>query len=262
MPVAGTSLSFRGCRPFKRTPGRLHALIRAGYVTVAVDERCGIRQDERMTSLTGLSAASCAFADLATRVDAHASVRNESWPTAGAMIDHLGNIQAWATDAVRVGTPADRSKYTRPAERERVEWFQETSAALVETLEKTDPARECWTLWGAEPVVSFRQRRMTNEAGKHLWDLRTAIDSEPPMPAEISLAERANIMDEFVDALVPAARTREIEPLPRHVLLVAQDLWTDMAAHIRSTPSKQDTPKGRLGRRWLPCRLADCDRPS
>ena len=82
------------------------------------------------------------------------------------------------------------------------------------------------------------------------------------MPAEISLAERANIMDEFVDALVPAARTREIEPLPRHVLLVAQDLWTDMAAHIRSTPSKQDTPKGRLGRRWLPCRLADCDRPS
>ena len=157
-----------------------------------------------MTSSTGLSAASRSFADLATRVDADASVRNESWPTAGAMIDHLGNIQAWATAIVRVGTPADRRKYTRPAERERVEWFQETSAALVETLESTDPARECWTLWGAEPVVSFRQRRMTNEAGKHLWDLRTAIDPEPPMPAEISLAEQANIMDEFVDVLVPA----------------------------------------------------------
>ena len=69
------------------------------------------------------------------------------------MIDHLGNIQAWATQVVSAGVPADRTQYSRPPERERVEWFRQASEALVETLESTDPARACWTIWGAEPVV-------------------------------------------------------------------------------------------------------------
>ncbi|HWM17491.1 MAG TPA: maleylpyruvate isomerase N-terminal domain-containing protein, partial [Microbacterium sp.] len=127
-----------------------------------------------MTSLTGLITASRAFASLAAYVDADAPVRSEIWPTAGAMIDHLGNIQSWATRVVSTGAPADRKQFTRPPERERVEWFRQTSDALVEILEMSDPGRECWAIWGAQPVVAFWRRRMTNEAAKHLWDLRTA----------------------------------------------------------------------------------------
>ncbi len=202
-----------------------------------------------MTSLTGLIAASRAFAALAAHLDARAPVRNEIWSTAGAMIDHLGNIQAWATQVVRAGVPADRTQYTRPPERERVEWFRQTSDALVETLKMTDPARACWTIWGAEPVVSFWGRRMTNEAAKHLWDLRTAIEPDPPMPEEISLEERAGIIDEFVELLVPAARAREIEPLPRDMLLIAEDLgrtwlfsheWEVTTSPLSDLPSKVD----------------------
>ncbi len=202
-----------------------------------------------MTPLTGLIAANRAFAALAARVDADAPVRNEVWSTAGAMIDHLGNIQAWATQVVSAGVPADRTQYSRPPERERVEWFRQASEALVETLESTDPARACWTIWDAEPVVSFWRRRMTNEAAKHLWDLRTAIEPDPPMPDEISLEERAGIMDEFVELLVPAARARGIEPLPRGVLLVAEDLdrawlfspaWEVMTAPLSGLPPKPD----------------------
>src|SRR6476469_9883534 len=107
-----------------------------------------------MTSLTGLIAANQAFAALAARVDADAPVRNEIWSTAGAMIDHLGNIQAWATQVVRTGVAVDRKQFTRPPERERVGWFRQTSDALVETLEMTDPRRACWTIWDAEPVVA------------------------------------------------------------------------------------------------------------
>lgn len=177
-----------------------------------------------MTSLTGLIAASRAFVSLAAQVDADAPVRNEIWPTAGAMIDHLGNIQAWATRVVSAGVTADRKQFTRPPERERVEWFRQTSDALVETLEMTDPGRACWTIWGAQPVVAFWRRRMTNEAAKHLWDLRTTIEPDPPMPEETSLEDRAAIMDEFVELLVPAARARGIEPLPRGVLFVAEDV--------------------------------------
>lgn len=183
-----------------------------------------VRHDGRMTSLTDLIAANRAFAALADQVDADAPVRNEVWSTAGAMIDHLGNIQAWATQVVRAGVPADRMQFTRPSDRQRVDWFLQTSDALVEALEVADPGRTCWTLWGAEPVVAFWRRRMTNEAAKHLWDLRTAIEPDPPMPEEISLETRVGVIDEFVELLLPAARTRGIHPLPRDVLLVAEDV--------------------------------------
>lgn len=183
-----------------------------------------VRHDGRMASLTDLMAANRAFADLADRVDANAPVRNEIWSTAGEMIDHLGNIQAWATHLVLAGVPADRTQFRRPPDLRRVEWFRQTSDALVETLEMTDPSRACWTLWDAEPVVAFWRRRMTNEAAKHLWDLRTAVAPEPSMPEEIGLETRAGIMDEFVELLVPAARGRGIDPLPRDVLLVAEDV--------------------------------------
>lgn len=177
-----------------------------------------------MTPPTALLAANHAFAALAADVDGEAPVRNEVWPTAGAMIDHLGNIQAWATEVVRTGAPADRGTYARPPGRERVEWFRQVSDSLAEALERADPDQACWTIWGADPVAAFWRRRMTHEAAKHLWDLRTAIASDPPMPAEIGLEDRAGIIDEFADLLVPAARARGIERLPRDLLLVADDL--------------------------------------
>lgn len=190
----------------------------------AVDGRRMVRHDGRMTPLTDLIAANRAFAALADQVDADAPVRNEVWSTAGAMIDHLGVIQAWATQVVRAGVPADRMQFTRTSDRQRVNWFLQTSDALVEALEVADPGRACWTLWGAEPVDAFWRRRMTNEAGKHLWDLRTAIEPDPPMPEEISLQTRVGVIDEFVELLLPAARGRGIDPLPRDVLLVAEDV--------------------------------------
>lgn len=207
-----------------RSDGIRREFTHAHIAQPSMDARRTVRQDGRMASLTGLMAASRAFASLAAQVDADAPVRNEIWPTAGAMIDHLGNIQGWVTRIVSTGKAADRTEFTRPPERERVEWFRQTSGALVETLEVTDPGRACWALWGAQPVVAFWRRRMTNEATKHLWDLRTAVEQDPPMPEEASLEDRAAIMDEFVELLVPAARKRAIEPLPRDVLLVAEDL--------------------------------------
>lgn len=177
-----------------------------------------------MKPLADLIATNHAFATLAAEVDADAPVRNEVWSDAGAMIDHLGNIQGWVTEIVHTGAPADREQHARPPERERVEWFRHTSDALVEVLEATDPSRACGTIWGAEPIVSFWRQRMTHEAAKHLWDLRTAVEPDPPMPHEISLSVHADIFDEFTRLLVPAARQRGIDPLPRDVLLVAQDL--------------------------------------
>lgn len=177
-----------------------------------------------MTTLSGLIAANGAVAAEAARVDPEAAVRSAIWPTAGRMIDHLGNIQAWATEVVRTGAPADRKEFRRPDGADRVEWIARTGTALVDELSATDPDRECWTLFEAERVTSFWRRRMRNEAAKHLWDLRTAGPATPAMPGELTLAEQADALDEWVDVFVGEARRRGVDPLPRDVVLVADDV--------------------------------------
>ena len=177
-----------------------------------------------MIPISGLIAATAAFASEAAAADPDAPVQSDIWATAGRIIDHLGNVQAWATEIVRSGASVDRELFKRPSDRDRIEWFTEISAALIDNLAAVDPERECWTILGARPVASFWGRRMTNEAAKHLWDLRTAVDEAPLMPAELSLVLQADVIDEFADVFVPPARVRGIAPLPREVLLIADDL--------------------------------------
>lgn len=177
-----------------------------------------------MMSLHGLEALNRAFAEEADAVHPDAAVHSTIWPTAGQMIDHLGNVQAWVTQIVRTGASADRKAFVRPEDRDRVEWFAQTSETLVATLAEADPGRECWALFEAPPVVSFWGRRMTNEAAKHLWDIRTTSDTTPRMPDELNREQQADAVDEFVEVFVPAARRRGIEPLPRDLFLMADDI--------------------------------------
>ncbi|HAQ59258.1 MAG TPA: hypothetical protein DCR63_01965, partial [Microbacterium sp.] len=176
-----------------------------------------------------------------------AVVQSSIWPTAERVVDHLGNIQAWVTEIVRTGRPADRKAFRRPEARERVEWLTQTSETLVATLAGADPDRECWTLFGAAPVTSFWGRRMTNEAAKHLWDLRTVRDAAPRTPAELDLGQRADVIDEFAEVFVPAARRRGVEPLPHDVFLVADDIdrsWRFSADWNVTGVTRADVPSG------------------
>lgn len=172
----------------------------------------------------GVVAASEAFAAEAALTDPAAAVRSEIWPTAGRMIDHLGNIQAWATEVVRTGAPADRAAFRRKPERDRIGWFGEVSGRLITAIEEADGDRPCWTLFDTARTTSFWNRRMTHEAAKHLWDLRTASDPAPPMPAELSPAQQADVIDEFVEVFLPPARARGLDPLPGEVALIADDV--------------------------------------
>ena len=195
--------------------------------------------------LADLVAVNAAFAAEAARTGPDSPVRSEIWPTAGRMIDHLGNIQAWATEIVRTGVSTDRAEFRRPVDRDRVDWFTETSTALVDTLDEVDPGRACWTVFDAPPVTAFWRRRMTNEAAKHLWDLRTAIDSDPRMPVELGLDAQAGILDEFADVLVPFARARGLEPLPHALAFIADDIdrrWVISPDWVMATPG--DVPAG------------------
>ncbi len=198
-------------------------------------------------SINGLEALNHSFSEEAAAVAPDALVQSAIWPTAGRMIDHLGNVQAWVTEIVRTGAAADSKAFRRPEDREAVEWFRQTSETLVATLAAADPDRECWTLFDAPPVTSFWGRRMTNEAAKHLWDLRTAHDATPTMPDELDLGQQADAVQEFVEVFVPAARHRGIEPLPHDLFLVADDVersWRFSADWYVTGVTRADVPAG------------------
>lgn len=177
-----------------------------------------------MLLTSALPAVNAAFIAEATTADPDAPVRSEIWPTAGRMVDHLGNIQSWAAEVVRTGAVADRRAFRRPAERDRIEWFTEVSADLVAALESSEGDRPCWTLFDTPGLTAFWQRRMTHEAAKHLWDLRTSHDPSPPMPAELSVDQQADVIDEFIEVFLPPARARGLDPLPHDVALIAEDV--------------------------------------
>lgn len=171
----------------------------------------------------GLVAASAAFSEHAAMVDPDAPVRSEIWPTAGMMIDHLGNIQGWATEVIRTGKSVDRKEFRRPPHRDRVEWFADTSAGLMAAIEAADDDGPCWALFDRSSTTSFWNRRMTHEAAKHLWDLRTATDPTPAIPPELDLEQQVDAIDEFTEVFLPPARLRGLEPLPRDVALIPDD---------------------------------------
>lgn len=176
-----------------------------------------------MGSLADLRAVAGAFAREAAGTDPGASVRSTIWPTAGDVVDHLGNIQRWAAEQVRTGARADRHDFRRPEGADRAAWFREGARELMRVLEGSDPDRPVPVLYGADGTVRFWQRRMAHEAAKHLWDLRSALDPDPRFPAEVGHAGRADAIDEFGEVFMPEARRRGILPLTGTVALVAAD---------------------------------------
>ncbi|GAA1846127.1 maleylpyruvate isomerase N-terminal domain-containing protein [Microbacterium koreense] len=174
--------------------------------------------------LAGVRAASDAFLSACTALREDAPIHSVAWPTVGDMIDHLGNIQCWATEVLRTGDPIGRREFARPDGADRRAWFAEVSAGLTEVLEETAADRPCWTLFDAPRLSGFWARRMMAEATKHLWDVRTATDPNPVMPSELSLDAQADVLDEFVAVFVAAARARGIPALPRNLVLSATDI--------------------------------------
>ncbi|MGR2753320.1 maleylpyruvate isomerase family mycothiol-dependent enzyme [Agromyces arachidis] len=164
-----------------------------------------------------------AFADEAETTDPAAPVRSTIWPTAGDLVDHLGQIQRWAAEQVRTGSPAVRGAFRRPDDADRVDWFREGAERLLRALADADPDRPVPALYGASGTAACWQRRMAHEGAKHLWDLRTAVDPDPRFPAEVGAAGRADAVDEFGEVFMAEARRRGIRALPGSVGLTAVD---------------------------------------
>ncbi|GEM_PF-489806 len=191
--------------------------------------RRGIEPDAAPAFARATRAMSEAFAAEAAAIDPGASVASSIWPTAGELVDHLGQIQRWATQVVRTGEAADRREHVRPGASDRIAWYAEGAKALADVLEATDPARPCWTFAGEGPTA-FWSRRMAHEARKHLWDLRSAVAPVPRAPDQGGPAMLADAIDElYAVFLTRTLRSTGLDPLPRALVLRSTDVpaaWT------------------------------------
>ncbi len=164
-----------------------------------------------------------ALVDAACATPLTATIASDTWTTVADMVDHVGCIQRWATGILRTGVAADEAHHVRPAEREPIEWLAEGAARLVDAVADADPDAACWTFVGPG-VAAFWGRRMIHEATKHLWDLRTATDPTPSLPAEVGPGTPAAIIDEFDEVFITRARRQQNPaPLPGSVLLRPND---------------------------------------
>lgn len=187
---------------------------------------------------------SARFAEESAALDPDAPIASESWPTVGAMIDHLGQIQRWAAQIVASGEAAPREEFLRPAGRERAEWMAESSAALMHALDNAEPDAACWAF--ADPrTASFWFRRQAHEARKHLWDIRTASTATPPLPDAGGAAMAADILDELFGVFLARSRRKgTLPPLPAALHLRATDAdvaWTIGADWTTHRGSGADT---------------------
>ncbi len=162
------------------------------------------------------------FAAEAAQLDPDHPIDSDAWPTVGAMVDHLGQIQRWATEVVRTGASVDRAAFARPADRERIAWFVEGSSALATELESRDASDECWAFVPGG-TVGFWARRQAHEARKHLWDMRTASVAVPELPDAGGHEMAADIVDELYAVFLARAVRGGLAPLPTPLELVALD---------------------------------------
>lgn len=154
-------------------------------------------------------------------VELDSVVVNESWPTAGALIAHVGGVYRWVAATLVAGHRAAHDPSWRPAPGHEQRWFADARATLIDQLAATDPDRACWTLAG-DGRAGFWSRRMLLETLMHLGDLRTAGGRAPEPVREVDQATYADGIDEHLHLFLDRSRPT-LTPLTRALVLAAGD---------------------------------------
>jgi uncharacterized protein (TIGR03083 family) len=108
--------------------------------------------------------------------------------TIADLVEHVGNIQRWATLTVTT-LPTERISRSGmseiPPPDELLPWFRAASAGLVEALGAADPSSPVWTFSG-ERSVRFWFRRQAHEVAVHRWDAELAADAVTPIDTALA----------------------------------------------------------------------------
>lgn len=152
------------------------------------------------------------------RTDLNAAVPSCPGWTLRTLVEHLGGVHRWATDAVLTAAPPARARATDPPEDAAPEapdalarWFGDGAIALANALESTDPDTPTWTPFPiAEPTVSVWIRRQTHETSLHRWDAELAV----AVPRGMDPLLASDGIDEYLTVVLARLVQRDGRELP------------------------------------------------
>jgi uncharacterized protein (TIGR03083 family) len=110
------------------------------------------------------------------------------------LVAHLGAVQRfWAVTVALAddsGPPSAEQRGSREPSGELLEWFEESTRALVTALRAAGPDAPSWAWWGASgaPLTAGAvARHQVQEAAVHAWDAQDALGRAEPLPAAVAV---------------------------------------------------------------------------
>jgi uncharacterized protein (TIGR03083 family) len=135
------------------------------------------------------------------------------------LVAHIGGTWGWASAVVRTGARSDFPVPPADAGGAAViAWAEEQRHDVLSTLEKADPAANCWT-FGLPRTPMFWIRRQALETAVHAWDCEGTISDPAPLDGELA----TDGIDEFLTSMLP----RQVKNRP--------DGWTGQSLHFHRT---------------------------
>jgi uncharacterized protein (TIGR03083 family) len=132
---------------------------------------------------------------------------------------HLGQASRFAAAVLQTGQ-LPREQIAAPAQQQMADWYGEGAAALLATLEQTDPTAPTWAFGVKGAVAALWFRRVAQDAAVHLVDAQLATGAEVHVDPLIA----ADGVDEVFAIMVPRVwRSSEQKPLPAPVALHTTD---------------------------------------
>ena len=118
----------------------------------------------------------------------------------GAAVRHLGWVQRWATECVRLGAMAERDSVSAPDgsvdAADLADWFSEGADALADVLRSSDPGAPAFLPFRVPQTVASWQRRLAHETSVHRVDAESAVDQVNPIDAVLA----SDGVDEYLSA--------------------------------------------------------------
>ncbi|MGW5479213.1 maleylpyruvate isomerase family mycothiol-dependent enzyme [Streptomyces sp. NPDC004008] len=132
---------------------------------------------------------------------------------------HLGQASRFAAALLQTGQlPGEQ--FAPPAGQEIADWYAGGAAAILATLEETDPTTPAWAFGFEDAVAALWFRRVAQDTAVHLVDAQLATGADVHVDPLIA----ADGIDEVFAVMVPRVwRSGEQKPLPAPVALHTTD---------------------------------------
>ncbi len=176
------------------------------------------------------------FADAARRAGLEAEVEACPGWNVRDLVRHLSEIHLWAAARVAKRTsklfPDDISEHTEswpdlavfwPADADLIDWYLETNANLVRSLEAASPDDDMPTFLPAPSPLAMWARRQAHETAVHRFDAGNATGTASGFDPEFA----SDGIDELVRAFAPRARSFPVSTTRTVVIKTADtdDQW-------------------------------------